>query len=225
MNRSEMDALLSELKKEKIIVIVRGVAGEDLPPLVEALYQGGIRFAEITFDQKDLSTNAATAAAIADLRARFRGKMHIGAGTVMTKKQAVLAIAAGAEFLISPNADLSLIRLASRRVLSLPGAYTPTEIAASYAAGAAAVKVFPADALGPAYFKAVAAPISNVPLLAVGGVTLDNLAAFLAAGAVGVGIGSALTPKALIAAGDFAAITKLAAAYVAAAQGAAPHNG
>ncbi len=211
MNAEEKKKLLDECAGKAIVVIIRGVAEEKLPPLLDALCEGGIRWAEITFDQKNPDTNEKTAQNIAMLKQRFAGKMHIGAGTVMTLKQAKLAIAAGAEFLISPNTNPKIIRYtASKNVISMPGAYTPTEIAAAYEAGADVVKVFPADALGVSYFKAVMAPLSHIPMMAVGGVNEKNVGDFLKLGLFGVGVGSALTPKQKIAEGDFAAITEMA---------------
>lgn len=217
-NMEEKKRLVDELRKDGVVVIVRGVAKEHLVPLLEALYAGGIHWTEITFNQSAPETNADTASSIAELKKRFAGRIHVGAGTVMTLKQAELAIDAGAEFLISPNTDPSIIEYAvSRNVISMPGAYTPSEIAAAYRAGADVVKVFPADTLGVSYLKAVMAPMSHIPLMAVGGVNEGNVADFLKAGVCGVGVGSALTPKKLIAEGNFAAITELAKKYTEAA--------
>ena len=215
MKTDEKKQLLEELRRDAVIAIVRGVAREKLVPLLEALYDGGVRWAEVTFNQSAPETDAATADAIAGLKTRFAGRMHIGAGTVMTENQAKIAVSAGAEFLISPNTNQSVIRYAvSHNVISIPGAYTPTEIAAAYDAGADAVKVFPADCLGIPYFKAVMASMSHIPLIAVGGVNEHNIADYLRLGIVGVGVGSAITPKDLISNGDFAAITELAKKYM-----------
>lgn len=215
MKNAEINGqLLEQFKKDAIVAIIRGVADEKLSPLFEALYEGGIRWVEITFNQSKPETNPATAAAIRRMKTEFNGKLHVGAGTVMTLKQAELAIDAGAEFLISPNTNPEIIRYTvAQGVISMPGAYTPSEIAAAYEAGAAAVKVFPADSLGIPYFKAVMAAMSHVPLIAVGGVNENNVADYLKIGIAGVGVGSAITPKDLIADGNFAAITALAKKY------------
>lgn len=208
--------LLEQMREDAVVAIVRGVEREALAPLFEALFAGGIRWAEITFDQSHPETNENTADAIAEMKSRFAGRMHVGAGTVMTKKQARLAARAGAEFIISPNTDERVIRYTvSHGMISIPGAFTPTEIASAYRAGADAVKVFPADSLGVPYFKAVMASMSHIPLIAVGGISENNVSDYLGLGLFGVGVGSALTPRKLIADGDYASITELAKKYTA----------
>lgn len=206
--------LIETIRLEKIIAIIRGVARQDLPQLLDALAAGGIRMAEITFDQTGRTTDAETAASIADMKAHMRGRMHIGAGTVMTVGQAERAMKAGAEFLISPNVDPEVIRYTvANGCVSIPGAMTPTEAATAYDSGADLVKIFPADTLGLPYLKALMAPLAHIPFLAVGGVNEENIGDFLAAGLVGVGIGSSLTPKRLIAEGRFDEIAELAGQY------------
>ena len=210
--------MMGELRRDAVIAIIRGVAADRLSPLVAALCAGGIRWAEITFDQSRPESDGKTAGLIAGLKREFAGRMRIGAGTVMTQRQAELAIEAGAEFLISPNIDEKIIRYtASTAALSIPGAMTPTEIAAAYAAGADAVKVFPVDVLGPAYLKAVASPMPHIPLIAVGGISEKNVREYLNTGIAGVGVGSSLTPKELIAKGDFESLTALAGKFAEAA--------
>lgn len=210
--------LIQEIREAAIIAIIRGVERENLPPLLDALAAGGIRFAEITFDQTGRTANTETAQSIADMKKRMAGRMHIGAGTVMTVGQADQAMTAGAEFLISPNVNPEVIRhTVAADCVSIPGAMTPTEAAIAYGSGADFVKIFPADTLGLPYIKALMAPLSHIPFLAVGGVNERNLGDFLAAGLAGVGVGSALTPKDRIAAGDFEAISEMAKRYTDAA--------
>lgn len=206
-----MDAIL----KHKLIAIVRGVAGDQLIPLLEALYEGGVRLAEITFDAKGDIPAEATAAQIATASTHFEGKMHIGAGTVLTVRQAELAIEAGAKFLISPNVDEAVIRCAKEHgVISMPGAFTPTEAVNAVNMGADFIKIFPSDAVGPNYFKALCAPLSHIKFLAVGGVDHLNVGDFLKAGAVGVGVASNIVKKDLLKNGDYAGIANLAKLYV-----------
>lgn len=210
--------LIKAIRQEKIIAIIRGVAKQDLPHLLDALAAGGIRMAEITFDQTGKTTDEETAASIADMKAHMRGRMHIGAGTVMTIGQAEQAMQAGAEFLISPNVNPEVIRhTVANGCVSIPGAMTPTEAAMAYDSGADFVKIFPADTLGLPYLKALMAPLAHIPFLAVGGVNEENIGDFLSAGLAGVGIGSSLTPKRLIAEGRFDEIAELAGRYSAAA--------
>ena len=135
----------------------------------------------------------------------------------MTEAQLKLAAEAGAEYIISPNVDTAIIR-ATKAVglISIPGAFTPSEIAGAYQAGADFVKLFPAGDLGVSYLKAIRAPISHVKLMAVGGINEGNAAAFLKAGAVGLGVGGNLAKRAWIEAGEFDKLTEAAKAMTAA---------
>ena len=207
--------IMETLRERKAIAIVRGLSPEIIDPLAQALYDGGIGLLEVTFQQDKPGTWKATASAIGHLCSAFDGRMRIGAGTVMTTEQLHLAADAGAQYIISPGVSEAVIRETKRLgLLSLPGALTPTEIANAYSMGADAVKIFPAGIAGPKYIKAVRAPISHIPLLAVGGIDADNCAAFLKAGCIGVGVGGSLVNKQWIADGDFDKITALAGEFV-----------
>ena len=205
-----------QIKQEKIIVIIRGVYGDTLLRLTEALFRGGIRLMECTFDATGETPDAAVAENIRTLVERFKGDMTFGAGTVIRENQVALTAEAGGKFIVSPNADSDIIAATKRAgLVSIPGALTPTEIAAAHKAGADFVKLFPANAMGPYYLKAICAPLSHVNILAVGGVNEATVAQYAAAGACGYGIGaSTVADPALIAAGDFAAIEQRAAAFV-----------
>lgn len=206
--------------EKKIIAILRGLAPETLLPLAEALLEGGIGLIEVTFDASRPDTWEQTARAIRLLDERFAGGILPGAGTVLRPDQAAMARDAGARYIISPNTDADVIaKTRALGMLSLPGAFTPTEIVAAHSAGADFVKVFPADAVGPAYIAAVKAPLPHIPLMAVGGVSDANVADFLRAGAAGVGVGGSLARKDWIAEGAFDRIKALARRYVEAAEG------
>lgn len=208
-----MDAM-EWIRKYMAIAIVRGLGPAPMEALAEALCAGGVRMMEVTFDQARPETWPDTAASIRMLGHRFAGRLLAGAGTVMTAQQLHLAADAGARYIISPNVNEAIIReTRALGLVSLPGALTPTEIAAAYEAGANAVKVFPAGELGPGYIKAVRAPLSNVPLLAVGGVNEKNCASFIEAGCAGVGVGGNLVNKQWIENGEWYKITALAAQY------------
>ena len=186
--------------KEKIIAIVRGMEAKDCLRVAQALYDGGIRLMEITYDQRDPAQWAKTADAIGKIAEAFEGRMLVGAGTV-----------------ISPDTNPAVIaRTRELELVSMPGAMTPSEILAAHAAGADLVKLFPAAALGPAYLKAVRSPISHVRIMAVGGINEKNAAEFLKAGAVGLGVGGNLANRQWIADGAFEKITQTAQALVAA---------
>ena len=150
------------------------------------------------------------------VREAFADRLHVGAGTVMTEAQRKLAAAAGAEYIISPNVNVEIIRATKAAgLLSIPGAFTPSEIVTAYEAGADFVKLFPADCVDLHYIKAIRAPINHIPLLAVGGVTPENLGDYLKAGMAGAGIGSILVKGEDVAADNFEAIAQRAARYVA----------
>lgn len=200
--------------KSKIIAIVRGLAPEHMLKLAGALYDGGIDLMEVTFAQASPQTWRATAEAIHAVSDSFRGKMLIGAGTVLTEEQLMLAKNAGAEYIVTPNTNAALIgKVKENGMLSFPGAFTPSEIVEAYEAGADAVKVFPAGNVGPAYIKAIKAPLSHIPLLAVGGVNEKNAADFLRAGCCGIGVGGNLVNKNWIEAGEWERIIALAKEY------------
>ncbi len=211
MTREE---IFSRVKERKIIAIVRGQSPENLLPLAEALGRGGVDLMEITFQQSRPETWRETAAGIREITALHGERLLCGAGTVMSVEQARMAHGAGAKYIISPNVDEGVIRETVRLgMVSLPGAMTPTEIVAAHAYGADAVKVFPLGCLGLDYLRALRGPLGYIPLLAVGGVNEHNAAEFLRAGAAGLGIGGSLVDGALVAAGNFEQITRVARIY------------
>ena len=209
----EKNAVLSAIAQEKIIAILRAPDRETLLPAVKALYDGGIRLVEVTFDRSGNIPHEVTAAHIKALKDHT--PMLVGAGTVTTLDELRLAETAGALYIISPNCDPDIIR-ATRKLglVSIPAAYTPTEIAAAIHSGADYVKIFPADTLPKGYIKAVKAPLSDAKLLAVGGVTAENAQAYLHDGYCGVGVGSNLYNRELIARQDWQSLTDLASTYV-----------
>ena len=210
-----MESTVRAIEKNKIIVIVRGVARDKLIPLAEAMYNGGIRLIECTYDAKGIISNEEMASRIAMLADHFGNDMLVGAGTVLSTEQVELTKNAGGKFIISPDTNPEVIaKTKELGLVSIPGALTPTEIAAAYAAGANFVKLFPIDVIGGAkYVKSVKAPLSHIRMLAVGGVTENNLREFIDSGACGIGVGSGIIDKNLIEKGDFEAITKLAERY------------
>ena len=204
-----------DLLREKLIVIVRGVQSDKLIPLAQAVYDGGIRFLEITYSADGKVSDSETASNIKSLVEHFGDKMHIGAGTVLTEEQVLLTKAAGGKFIISPDADIDVIKKTKEMdLISIPGAFTASEIKQAYKAGADFVKLFPITQMGPDYVKAIKAPLSHIPLLAVGGVDISNMNEFLEAGVCGFGIGTNITNKKMIEENDFEGITALAKEYV-----------
>jgi len=176
---------LSQILEHKIIAIIRGANPSDVIHIAEALYAGGIRLLEVTMN------SAEPLHVIRQVAAHFGDKMTIGAGTVLDPEILKEAVDAGAQFILSPVMDIEVIRAARNLgVVSIPGAYTATEIFTAFRSGADIIKVFPAGS--PAYLKDLRGPLPQIPLMPTGGVTLENIADFHKAGAVGFGIGSAL---------------------------------
>lgn len=205
---------LQTILDNKVIVIVRGVAKEELIPLVQAMYDGGIRLVECTYDASGKISDEEIAGNIEMLAKHFAGKMQIGAGTVLTQKQVALTKEAGGSFIISPDTNVEVIQYTKELgLVSIPGAITPTEVATANRAGADFIKLFPIDLYGPKYIKTLKAPLSNARFLAVNGITADNMGEYLEAGACGVGVGSGIVNKAMIAEEDWAGITELAKKY------------
>lgn len=202
------------INTHKLIAIVRGLSGDTLLQTAAALYAGGVRLLEVTFDQTEKIPSSETANSIRTLCREFEGKLCIGAGTVMTETQVSIAAEAGARYIISPDTNEAVIKKTKALgLISIPGALTPTEIANAYAFGADYVKLFPAGDLGLVYIQSVRAPLAHIPMMAVGGVSVENIRSFLDAGLVGVGIGSAIVDKNLIRKGDFTGLEELARAF------------
>jgi 2-dehydro-3-deoxyphosphogluconate aldolase / (4S)-4-hydroxy-2-oxoglutarate aldolase len=186
MNSLSVQAIVSEAP---VVAIVRRPKVDPIR-CIEHLFQAGIRLVEITMD---------TASAVEILRSLQSGVPSdalLGAGTVTDVARAEAALAAGAAFLVTPNLNLDVIRLArTHGVPIMPGAMTPTEIWNAAAAGADYVKVFPASTLGPGFFREIRGPFAHIPLMATGGVNLDNAHDFIAFGVDALGVGGALIPK------------------------------
>lgn len=209
-----MKNTIEQIEKNKVIVIVRGVEKEKLIPMCQAIYDGGLRLIECTYDASGKISDEEIAGNIKMLAEYFEGKMLVGAGTVLTEKQVELTKKAGGKFIISPDTNPDIIKKTKEEdLVSIPGALTPSEITLANRAGADFVKIFPMDMMGVKYIKDLKAPLSHVKMLAVGGVTADNMKDYLDAGASGVGIGSGVVNKKLISENNFEEITKLARNY------------
>ena len=205
------EAIIQDIEKNKIIAIMRGFTKDQLVNAVDAMEKGGIKLVEVTFDQTGKTSDETTASLIHALKTTFTGKVRIGAGTVMTERQVELAYEAGAEFIISPDCFEPVIRKTrALGMVSIPGVFTPTESANAHRYGADFVKLFPNSEMKISYLKALVTPLSHIKFLAVGGVTADNLQAYLSAGAKGIGVATAIADKTAIVNGDYAEITRRA---------------
>lgn len=205
------ETVLEWVAREKVVAIVRGAESSVCTRVAEALYAGGIRLMEITYDQRSPESWEDTAAAIGQTARRVEGRMLVGAGTVTEPGLVELTHRAGGCFIISPDTNEAVIRRTRELdMVSMPGAMTPTEILTAHRAGADFVKLFPAAGLGPAYLRAVCAPLSHVKIMVVGGIDEKNVGAFLAAGAAGAGVGGNLANQQWIRDGAWDKITQAA---------------
>ena len=206
---------LEYIEQRKIVAIVRGLAPEYLIRLGHAFEEGGIGMMEVTYNQKAPETWTDTARGIEAVEKEFGDRLLVGAGTVITQEQVKMTYDAGGHYLVTPTTQPEIIRAGKELGLGLyPGAFSATEILTAYEAGADAVKVFPAGSLGPGYIKAVKAPLSHIPLMAVGGVSEKNAADFMRAGCVGLGVGGNLVNREWIQNGEWDKITALAKEFM-----------
>jgi 2-dehydro-3-deoxyphosphogluconate aldolase/(4S)-4-hydroxy-2-oxoglutarate aldolase len=197
-----------------IVPVVRAASAEHAIRAVEALYNGGVRAAEITM------TVPGAIKALEKTADTFGNKLMLGAGTVLDPETARSCMLAGAEFFVSPSLRVSVIEMAKRySKVVFPGALTPTEVLAAWEAGADAVKVFPCGNVGGAkYIKALKGPFPQIEMVPTGGVNLETVADFLKAGSCAVGVGGELVDGKLMAAGKFEVIEERARQFLAAIQ-------
>lgn len=209
--RSKAD-VLRLLREPGVIAVVRAPKPELVIPLARALLDGGVIAVEITM------TTPNAIEAIRDANKALGKEALLGVGTVLNAETARAAIEAGAEFVVSPITRKEIADAA--RAMDRPvmlGAYTPTEAQLAFEMGADFIKIFPADTLGPAYIKALRAPLPHLQIVPTGGVDLNTIGPFLKAGCVAVGAGSSLVPAEALKSGQWAEITRLAKEFVAAA--------
>ena len=201
--------ILSKIMNEKIVAILRKIDKEKFENVLEALIKGGIGCAEVTLDSEgalDLIRAASN---------KHREDICIGAGTVLDPVSCRLAIMSGAQYIITPTVNEEVIRMANMYGKPcITGAATPTEILRAYEFGSEIVKVFPAASLGRDFIKDVKGPLSHIPLMATGGITLENIKDFKKAGSSCFGIGSSLTDKRAISEGDYSRIEELARQFM-----------
>nr|WP_263313914.1 bifunctional 4-hydroxy-2-oxoglutarate aldolase/2-dehydro-3-deoxy-phosphogluconate aldolase [Mammaliicoccus sp. Marseille-Q6498] len=178
---------LNTIKETKLIAIIRNAHPDNVLPIVKTLHKGGIRAIEVTMNSPKALE------AIELIAEEMKDKVVVGAGTVLDPETARLAILSGATFILAPTVNKETIKMTKRYgAVSIPGALSPTEILEAYECGGDIIKVFPTTTMGSAYIKDLQGPLPHIPLLPTGGVDLNNVEEFIKAGAVGVGLGSAL---------------------------------
>jgi 2-dehydro-3-deoxyphosphogluconate aldolase/(4S)-4-hydroxy-2-oxoglutarate aldolase len=193
-----------------IVAVVRSPDSQQLVEVARALADGGVTVVEVTM------TVPGALDVIRRVREALGDRLLLGAGTILDAETARAALLAGAEYIVAPTVNVDVIRLCQRYdKLVMPGAFTPTEILTAWEAGADIVKVFPADVVGPAFFKAIRGPLPQVRLMPTGGVDLKTAADFLKAGACCLGVGGQLVEPKAVAERNFERIRDLARQYVA----------
>jgi len=177
---------LSTILNNKIVAIIRGADPDDVLQITEALCEGGVQCVEITLNSADALR------LIESVAIKMEGRVIVGAGTVLNASEVRSAVAAGAKFIISPIVNIDVIhKTRDLGAVSIPGAYTPTEIFTAFSNGADLIKVFPSSA-GPSFIREVLAPFPYIPLMPTGGINLTNIREFKNAGAVAFGMGKSL---------------------------------
>jgi 2-dehydro-3-deoxyphosphogluconate aldolase / (4S)-4-hydroxy-2-oxoglutarate aldolase len=193
-----------------IVAVVRAQESQQLVEVCRALADGGVTVVEITMSVPNALE------VLRQVRHTLGDRLLLGAGTVLDAETARAVLLAGAEYIVAPTVNVDVIRLCQRYdKLVMPGAFTPTEMLTAWEAGADIVKVFPADVVGPAFFKALRGPLPQIRLMPTGGVDLATAAAFLNAGACCLGIGGQLVEPKAVADRNFGRIRELARQYVA----------
>lgn len=201
---------LNLIRETGIIAVMRAKSSDQLIAAADAIQEGGVRVIEVTM------TTPGALDVIAEATRRYGQDVLFGAGTVLDPETARAAILAGAGFIVAPTLNLSVLALCQRySVPVIPGCFTPTEMLTAWEAGADMIKLFPAEIGGPDLVKAILAPLPQLEIVPVGGVTLETAAEFIRKGAVALGVGSNLINQRLLDSGDMAELTRRAAAFIA----------
>jgi 2-dehydro-3-deoxyphosphogluconate aldolase/(4S)-4-hydroxy-2-oxoglutarate aldolase len=186
--RSTRPAIPGGIIAGRVVAIGRRIELRTVGPIIDGLLDGGVQAFELTLNDPEADALASIEAAAGHANG---SSMTIGAGTVLTIDAARRALEAGASFLVMPHTDVELIAwAASNGTPAFPGAATPTEAFIGWRSGAAAVKLFPASVLGPAFLREFRGPFPDIPLIPTGGVTADSAGDYIRAGAIAVGVGS-----------------------------------
>ncbi|SDF89629.1 2-dehydro-3-deoxyphosphogluconate aldolase / (4S)-4-hydroxy-2-oxoglutarate aldolase [Halorubrum xinjiangense] len=200
-----MNETLSRLDDSGVVAVLRGVPADQLIEIAEALREGGVTAVEITADTPDVAD------LIGEVAGSFDDEVVVGTGTVLDSETARTTLMAGAEFVVSPSLHEDVIETCNRYgAVTAPGVMTPTEAVRGYEAGANFVKVFPAKTVGPAHLGAMKGPLGQIPMMPTGGVSPDNAADYIDAGAFAVGAGGALVDYDAAERGDYESITETA---------------
>lgn len=202
--------LIDQIKDSGIVAVIRGANKENIIPVAKALSAGGVKALELTVETPKILS------LVEMLADELKDEVIVGVGTVLDAETARASIMAGAKFVFSPVVNIETIKMTKRYgVLSVPGAFTPTEILTAFENGADIIKVFPANVLGPRYFKDVHGPLPHIPLMPTGGIDVSNVGSYIKAGAVAAGAGSTLVNMKQVIDEEYCAkITEVASQFV-----------
>lgn len=210
-----MHETLERLRESAILAVIRTEGQSEALKTVEALLEGGVTAVELTF------TTPGVEGALAEAAERYGEHACIGAGTVRSREQAEVAAASGARFLVTPHLDETLLAaMLDTGLPALPGTFTVSEVSKAISAGAEAVKLFPASAVGPGYLRALRGPLPELLAVPTGGIDVGNVESWMDAGALALGAGGELCPRSMISSADWDGITERARRFVEAANGA-----
>ncbi len=205
---ADREIIVQRILEQGLIAIVRARTADQILPLTHALLEGGVQCVEITMTTPD------ALGAIHRASQYFRHRALIGVGTVLNTQTARDAIEAGAEYVVTPITRTEIVNATHQQGKPVMlGAYTPTEAQIAHEAGADFIKLFPADSLGPAYVKALRAPLPHLRVVPTGGVDLATAAAFLQAGCSALGVGSSLVSSTILQSSNWPELTRLAQAF------------
>ncbi len=205
---------MNAVVKEGLICIFRGVPQDKIIPTAKAVFDGGVRVIEVAFNPAKPETAMQTAAAISSIKSALP-EITVGAGTVVSTKLVDIAHKAGAQFIFSPNFNPEVVRLTKKLgLVSIPGAYTPSECAAAYDAGADIIKLFPTTVADCGYINNIMRPLNYIPFICVGGTNENTIEEFFKVGALGVGTGISILKPELIEAENYTEITRLAKLHI-----------
>jgi len=201
--------VLEKVKQLGLLAVIRGPSADLTVKMVEALIEGGVLGIEVTYSTPDAE------GVVRRLSDKFADRIVLGMGTLTKPEQSLSAKEAGASFIVSPVCEPSLVKsMVASGLLTMAGAFTPTEVLLTYNLGADVIKIFPGSLGGPAYIKALKGPFPYIPMMPTGGVSASNVAEWFTVGAIAVGAGSELCPPQLAKEGKFDEITRRAAEFV-----------
>lgn len=215
IKKASCETVVRAIEETRLVAIIRGVDKSKLASVARAIYDGGARVMEIPFDASGKTGDVETCEMIALLKECLPADAYVGGGTVLDTDKVRLVHECGGSIVVSPNTDRAVIELTKELgMLSVPGAFTPSEIVSAHAYGADIVKLFPAGMLGAEYIKTLKAPLSHIKLLAMAGITRESAREYITAGACAIGVSSSIVRHDLVEDENYDKIREITRAYI-----------